>query len=97
MKNKAAKWERAYRSEEYVAWIRELECQGCGRLPSEAAHTATGGMGRKGPWQTIIPLCKSCHHKVHTQGWSVLQMTHKTAELLAAATVQRWEREHGEG
>ena len=94
---KRAAWVHAYRSEEYVDWIHGLDCQGCGRLPSEAAHTAAGGMGLKGPWQSLIPLCRVCHTKVHAQGWGVIQMTHKTAELLAAATVQRWEREHGEG
>ena len=88
---KKREWTRSYHSEAFVQWIRGQECQGCGGGPCEAAHTGTGGMGRKGDWTTVIALCPTCHRKVHSQGWSVIQLTLRTAEILAAATARRWE------
>jgi hypothetical protein len=48
---------REYGSDERVKWIKKQRCIGCGGLPSENAHTVTGGMGRKADANTIVPLC----------------------------------------
>ena len=41
--------------------MRGLPCLICRRVPSENAHTANGGMGRKADCDTIAPLCHVCH------------------------------------
>lgn len=47
----------------YLAWIRTLRCEACGRrAPSEAAHTGhDGGMSVKASDYSAIPLCHRCH------------------------------------
>lgn len=84
-------WINAYHSEEFVEWMRGQACQGCGGGPCDVAHTAGGGMGLKGPWTSTLPLCRPCHQRVHAQGWGVIQLTPKSAEILAANTQHLWE------
>lgn len=61
---------RKYGSERRVKTIQALPCEVCGARPSENAHcpdkgsgsgTRDRGMGRKAGWQTIVPLCRTCH------------------------------------
>ena len=76
-----ANHERAYG--EHARWIRTLPCVACGhRGSTEAAHTTTGGMGRKADANTLVPLCgpyvewadprpvthEGCHRELHARG-----------------------------
>lgn len=55
-KRAKANHERAYG--DYAKWIRTLPCVACGVVGhSEAAHTASGGKGRKADASTLAPLC----------------------------------------
>ena len=58
-----ANYARAYGSKARVAFIKTLACGVCGTTPSDNAHIhgSKSGMGRKGPYTDIIPLCQSCH------------------------------------
>ena len=69
---KPSEYARCYGSRERVAWIKSLPCMECGGKPSDPAHTATGGMGRKADASTIAPLCRRCHTLQHAHGWSAL-------------------------
>lgn len=52
---------RKYGSEERVRKIKAMPCAvpSCNRTPCDNAHTANEGMGRKGSWRTIVPLCSA--------------------------------------
>ncbi len=54
---------RAYGSKERVAFVKARRCAYCTFAPpSENAHLPSQhGMGRKGPYTDIIPLCRTCH------------------------------------
>jgi hypothetical protein len=57
---KQEKFEREYGGEEYLAFIQSKPCCACGfaGLPSEAAHTTTGGASRKADGKgNLAPLC----------------------------------------
>lgn len=41
---------------------------GCTQGPCENAHTKGEGMGRKGHYTTVVPLCPGHHHESHTAG-----------------------------
>jgi len=54
------------RDERYKAWIRTLDCVGCGGGPAEAAHTGTdGGRGLKASDWSCVPLCRKCHRVLY--------------------------------
>lgn len=65
---KKREWTRAYGSPERVAWVRAMPCTVCRDTPSENAHTASGGTGRKADADTIVPLCARCHGELHRAG-----------------------------
>ena len=58
-----ANYARAYHSKVRVEFIKALQCAACWRTPSDNAHIhgSKSGMGRKGPYTDIIPLCRTCH------------------------------------
>lgn len=60
---RAREFARAYGSKTRVAFVKTLACVVCGTAPSDNAHIHGGksGMGRKGPYTDIIPLCRKCH------------------------------------
>ena len=68
-------YERAYGK--HAEWIRTHPCAvkfsaGCwGR--TEAAHTESGGMGRKADARTLIALCHGHHMDLHTMGVETFQ------------------------
>jgi hypothetical protein len=75
---KVGEWARAYHSKAFVRFTKAAPCAACGRGPCDSAHTITGGMGRKGDWTTIIPLCSGingCHAAQHRGGWASIGMT----------------------
>jgi hypothetical protein len=98
-KRKAKNWERAYGSKAFVQWISRLPCWACnyaGQSPRQAAHTTTGGMGRKADANTIIALCNVCHSKQHTRGWLSIGMTDESKQRAAAQTQAMWEAKRGD-
>jgi hypothetical protein len=42
-------------------FVASLPCIICARVPSQNAHSRTGGMGRKADKETIVPMC-ALHH-----------------------------------
>ena len=69
-KRKASEWARCYGSKARVRFVAWLPCAcGCGLRPCENAHIGTGGMGRKGDYDTVVPLTPECHRRVHQSGW----------------------------
>ena len=95
---KAKNWERAYGSKAFVQWISRLPCWACnyaGPSPRQAAHTTTGGMGRKADACTIIALCNVCHSKQHGGGWLAIGMTDESKQRAAAQTQAMWESKRG--
>jgi hypothetical protein len=62
-----------WRSEKYLAFVREQNCTNCGKpahIDGMDAHHATGvglgkGMGTKISDSMTLPLCRGCHQKVH--------------------------------
>jgi len=58
-----ANYARAYGSHLRVALIKTLNCVVCGATPCDNAHLhgSKAGMGRKGPYTDIVPLCRKCH------------------------------------
>ena len=97
-KRKAKNWDRAYRSPAFVRWISRLPCWACnyaGPSPRQAAHTTTGGMGRKADANTVISLCGVCHAKQHSQGWLSIGMSDESRQRAAAQTQAMWEAKGG--
>lgn len=83
---------RAYGGE-HADWIRSQPCavgnDGCeGRV--EAAHTESGGAGRKADARTLAPLCWKHHRESHTTGVQTFERTH-SIDLRAVATAL-WQR-----
>ena len=98
-KRKAANWERAYRSKAFVEWIAVMPCWACGYAgysPRQAAHTVTGGMGRKADANTVIALCGVCHARQHSEGWLAIGMTEESRTRAAETTQRAWEARRGE-
>lgn len=90
---------RAYNSPAFVRWISRLPCYACnyaGPSPRQAAHSVTGGMGRKADACTILPLCGVCHARQHTLGWLAIGMTLEGAKAAAEQTWASWEARRGE-
>jgi hypothetical protein len=88
---RSREWKRAYGSVERVAFVKGLECVvgfTCwGKM--ENAHTETGGKGRKGDAESIVPLCKWHHHMIHQHGMSFYGSIDWRAA--AAKTHARWQ------
>lgn len=96
---KARNHARAYGSAAFLAFIHRLPCWACGYCgptPRQAAHTVTGGMGRKADANTIIALCVVCHGKQHQGGWLKIGMTAESRARAAAMTWASWERRRGD-
>ena len=82
---RATAFVRAYGSKERVEFVQALPCYVCGAIPSENAHTETGGMGRKADAHTVIPLCPTHHRRLHANGiryfetWYGITLAHAAA------------------
>ena len=97
--NKARKlkeFARTYHSGARVLLVKLLPCAvpGCvSTQERENAHTQNGGLGRKGDYQTIIPLCRT-HHSVLDCGpghdWFERNYQVNLA-IEARLTEQRWQ------
>ena len=86
-KERRAKFEREYGGPEYLAFIQSKPCCACPDFyPCEAAHTTTGGMGRKANAAWLVPLCKQwpvpdglregCHRELHRIGIKSFEAKH---------------------
>lgn len=71
-KRRESEFARCYGSKARVAWIKSMPCIACSGLhplfgmtagPSDNAHTAHDGMGRKAGYDTIVPLCRNHHRR----------------------------------
>ena len=60
---RAREYARAYGSKARVKFVKALGCFQCGAAVAENAHLhgSKSGMGRKGPYTDIVPLCRTCH------------------------------------
>lgn len=98
-KRRKANFARAYNSPAFVRWISRLPCYACnyaGPSPRQAAHSVTGGMGRKADACTVLPLCGVCHSRQHTLGLLAIGMTRETAKAAAETTWRNWEARRAE-
>lgn len=97
VKRRSAEWTRAYHSPEFVAWIREQPSVASGKGPCVAAHSVTGGMGRKADAMTIVPLTDAEHREIHQHGIKTFEATHGVSLSFHAPRIwARFLREHGE-
>jgi len=68
---RAKSFARSYHSVERVLFVKGLACLAprheCIGQP-ENAHVVTGGMGRKGDYTSIVPLCAYHHAVLHRMG-----------------------------
>lgn len=93
-KRRASAWQHAFGSRARVRYVTTLPCAACGycgAYPRQNAHTANGGLSRKGHCTTIIPLCGPCHTKQHGTGWLAIGMTAESCRRAAALTEQAWQ------
>lgn len=52
--------------EDYLDWIRSLDCCMCGaKGPSHPHHSTGAGMGLKSSDREAMPLCWRCHRHFH--------------------------------
>lgn len=83
-----SEFERCYLSAAYVRFTKGSCCAACGRPgPCDAAHTVNGGAGRKGGWESLVPLCSGingCHRVQHQSGWAAIGMTEEGRRRAAA-------------
>jgi len=60
---------KAWRSKEYLAWVREQPCCVCGRPADDAHHLIgvghMGGVGTKAPDSMAMPVCRAHHDEIH--------------------------------
>jgi hypothetical protein len=68
---KKREFARAYHSKERVAFVKGMRCICATTMCSpciDNAHIAGGGMGRKGAYLNIVPLCRYHHRMLHEKG-----------------------------
>jgi len=64
------------RSEKYLRSLRELSCLACGLTPGGVAHhllrAEDRGVGLKTSDNHAVPMCHSCHTRLHMKGDEVM-------------------------
>lgn len=91
-KRKREAFSRAYGSPQRVAWVKGHPCIVCGAIPSENAHTRTGGASRKADACWIVPLCKKHHAELHRHGINTFEITHGFAlDVYAQIVDAQWQ------
>ena len=94
-KRKAKEFARAYGSDERVEFVKSLPCivatrvfcgvtKACCAGDIENAHTKGGGMGRKAPASSVVPMCSGHHRYLHTVGSTEFQAVYRV-DLTAEA------------
>lgn len=103
-RRKLSEFARAYGSKQRVAWVRQQGCVVCAVVSPIAkllkvkqsqvvdnAHTATGGMGYKAGYETIVPLCRKDHIAFDQRIWPLnSEKNREWIKAQAAQTQQRW-------
>lgn len=75
----------------HLEMVRKCRCLGCGTLESVCAHHLISGlhsergMGLKAPDSFTIPLCDTCHRKLHGLGSDTLFFDPKSINAKAVA------------
>lgn len=97
---KAREFARTYHSVERVMFVKyamQCEVPGCGHFPCECAHIEGEGMGRKGHYTMIVPLCAH-HHRTGRFSFHNLGSRHAFEReyridlgTLAEWTEERWQ------
>lgn len=102
---KAEKFKRCYHSKERVAFVSRLPCCACGYagFTRDNHHVESDGVGRKGPYMLIVPLCTiehgrrgkegNCHHRYHNEGRDTFRERmgiEQTWAELAEETEAKW-------
>lgn len=94
---RARERERAYGPPERREWIQRQPCSvpGCTNRPSVNAHVDRegdpSGMGRKGDYTQIIPLCQPHHAEYHRIGQRSFNDRYALdVDLLAIITSDKW-------
>ena len=85
VKRHKTEWARAYHSAARVAFVKSLPCAFTGEdgYPlRENAHTVSGGMGRKGPYTSIIPATREVHRLAHRKGWRYVLTAYPNTRLV---------------
>ena len=102
VKRLARRWTAAYHSVRRMLWVQSLPCAVCGDVPSDNAHIGGGGMGIKGPYQSIVPLCgnrveaEGCHNELHRVGLASFEAKYHLVLSSVAVNVQaQWEAMNG--
>jgi len=81
-RSRSEKFAYEYGSKARVAFVAGLPCAVCGANPCHNHHVRADGMGRKGPRTAIVPLCGSCHNRIHSIGkLSVIQQMDRPLRL----------------
>ncbi len=90
-KRSASEFARIFHSGERVIWISMRCCVACGIRGCENAHIAGEGMGRKGGYAKVIPLCPACHRLQHRIGAGSFAIRYNLdLRAIAAATERAW-------
>ena len=90
-KRKARRFEAAYHSPGFIAWVHSLACAvpGCARTDIHAAHVVSRARG--GTWQDVAPLCGSHHDDQHRLGVGLFNQKYGIDLAgIAAAVALRW-------
>lgn len=98
-KRRASEFVRPYGSKSRVGWVASLPCV-VGLLcdgPTENAHTRTGGAGRKGDADSIVPLCRSHHVTLHRVGRASFERRYRLDLAAEAARVDAAWRSRDDG
>lgn len=94
-KRKAKNTERAYGMPARREWIRWQPCLGCGATPCDNAHTPhpSAGMGFKGDYESVVPLCRPCHRAFdgHKAPFDT-ELAREAVQFHAAFLAARWEQ-----
>ena len=64
---------KTFRSEEYLAFIREQPCAVSGKRPADPHHTGRGGVALKCSDHLTVPLCRELHGECHQIGQKTFQ------------------------
>ncbi len=100
-----AKFSREYGGPAYLAFIKAHPCCACRVVGyTEAAHTVTGGTGRKADARTIVPLCgirpyisglgEGCHGALHRLGVTTFEQGYCAGKSLKEIAASLWSTYH---
>lgn len=63
-----AQKEEVFRDRKWLDKLKEMRCLACGRGGTEGHHVGRKGTGMKEHDYHCVPLCRSCHTKLHAEG-----------------------------